>query len=66
METNYRLKKRGFLIGAHTLDHINIANKSQYEVNRRITLCKDIIESKLEIDCDYFASPYGKMTDTNE
>ena len=32
----------------------------------QINTCKDIIEEKLGKPCQYFAFPYGKLTEANE
>lgn len=59
------LQKRGFMIGAHTLDHYCIADDNVFELERQIGDCKRVIEKKLEISCDYFAFPYGRLEHAN-
>lgn len=59
------LQKRGFLIGAHTMDHYCINDDNIDELERQIGDCKGIIESKLGTKCDYFAFPYGRLEHAN-
>lgn len=60
------LSDRGFLIGAHTLDHCNIASLSIEEKRKQITECKRIIEQRINMPCEYFAWPYGKLSNADE
>lgn len=60
------LQNRGFIIGAHTLDHYMVNQGSRQELLRQIVDCKKVIEEKLGKTCDYFAWPYGKISQTNE
>lgn len=59
------LHKRGFIIGAHTLDHYNINDDNIEELERQILDCKKIIEEKINDNCYYFAFPYGKLSHAN-
>ena len=59
------LQKRGFLIGAHTMDHYCINDDNIEELERQIGDCKEVIESKLGTKCDYFAFPYGRLEHAN-
>ena len=52
------LHNRGHVIGAHTLDHLNLADDLGM---RMAILNKKILESKLNYDCDYFAWTYGQF-----
>ena len=57
------LTKAGFEVGAHTADHLNLAEVDCAEATRQILMAKDTIESRLEIPCDYFSWPYGRPSD---
>lgn len=59
------LQKRGFLIGAHTMDHYCINDDNIAELEYQIGNCKKVIESRLGTLCDYFAFPYGRLEHAN-
>ncbi len=59
------LKKRGFLFGAHTLDHYCINADNLNELKHQIGDCRKVIEEKLGGECDYFAFPYGRLEHAN-
>lgn len=59
------LHKRGFLIGAHTLDHYCINDNNIKELEHQIGDCRKIIEKELGVPCEYFAFPYGKLKHAN-
>lgn len=59
------LKERGFLFGAHTLDHYCINDDNIKELEHQIRDCRTVIENKLGIPCDYFAFPYGRLEHAN-
>lgn len=59
------LLQRGFLIGAHTLDHYCINDNNMEEMERQIGDCRRVIEKKLGTTCDYFAFPYGRLEHAN-
>lgn len=59
------LQKRGFLFGAHTMDHYMINHGSNDDLEYQIVECKRVIEEKLGCACDYFAWPYGQFKHTN-
>ena len=60
------LSHRGFLIGAHTMDHSMINNGSTEPLTYQIVTCKKIIEEKIGKCCEYFAFPYGKLSEANQ
>lgn len=60
------LDKRGFLIGAHTMDHYMINSEKQEILTYQIVNCKETIEQHLDKPCEYFAFPYGKLTEAND
>ena len=59
------LQQRGFLFGAHTLDHYCINDNNITELEHQIGDCKGAIEEKLGTTCDYFAFPYGRLEHAN-
>lgn len=59
------LVSRGHKIGAHTLDHYMINQNDESELIRQIKDCRSAIESKIGVDCDSFAWPYGQMSHVN-
>lgn len=59
------LQKRGFLIGAHTMDHYCINDDNVEELEYQIGYCRKVIEERLGAPCDYFAFPYGRLEHAN-
>lgn len=59
------LQNRGFLFGAHTLDHYCINDDNVKELEHQIGDCRVAIEKKLGVTCDYFAFPYGRLDHAN-
>ena len=59
------LQQRGFLIGAHTMDHYCINDGNVEELEHQIGDCRKVIEDKLGTVCDYFAFPYGRLEHAN-
>lgn len=59
------LRQRGFLIGAHTLDHYCINDDNIAELEHQIGDCRKAIEDRLGEPCEYFAFPYGKLEHAN-
>lgn len=59
------LQQRGFLFGAHTLDHYCINDNNVEELRHQIVDCRKIIEEKLGVPCDYFAFPFGRLEHAN-
>lgn len=60
------LSQRGHLIGAHTMDHYMINSGSKETLTYQIVTCKKIIEDEIGQLCDYFAFPYGKLSEANQ
>lgn len=56
------LQKRGFIIGAHTMDHYMINSNDFETLTYQICECKKVIEAHTGIPCEYFAYPYGKLS----
>ncbi len=59
------LVSRGFLMGAHTMDHYNINDDNIEELEYQIGDCKKVIEEKLGVPCNYFAFPFGRLEHAN-
>lgn len=59
------LHNRGHIIGAHTMDHYMINDNNVQELEWQIGNCKNVIEAKLSVPCDYFAFPYGRLEHAN-
>ena len=59
------LQKRGFLFGAHTLDHYCIADNNIEELEHQIDDCRKVMEEKLGVSCEFFAFPYGRLEHAN-
>lgn len=59
------LQDRGFLVGAHTLDHYCINDDNIEELEHQIGDCKKAIEERTGVACDYFAFPYGRLEHAN-
>ena len=59
------LQKRGFLFGAHTLDHYCIADNNIKELEHQIGDCRKVMEEKLGVPCEFFAFPYGRLEHAN-
>lgn len=59
------LKEKGFKFGAHTLDHYCINDDNIAELEHQIGDCKTVMEEKLDVQCEYFAFPYGRLEHAN-
>lgn len=57
------LAARGFIIGAHTLDHLRLVGLSPQQIRQQIVDCKHAVEALTKQSCDYFAWTYGKFSD---
>lgn len=60
------LQRRGFIIGAHTMDHYLTASDNEEEVKYQIQECRRVIEEKLHCSCEHFAWPYGRIEHTTK
>lgn len=60
------LVDRGFVIGNHTLDHLRLSDISLIDVEHQVIEGKKRIEQSLNIDCQYFAWPFGQYVDVNQ
>lgn len=59
------LQQRGFLIGAHTLDHYCINDDNIAELEHQIGDCRRVIEERLGTACPCFAFPFGRLEHAN-
>lgn len=59
------LQQRGFLFGAHTLDHYCINDDNETELEHQIGDCRRVIEERLGMPCCFFAFPYGRLEHAN-
>jgi peptidoglycan/xylan/chitin deacetylase (PgdA/CDA1 family) len=62
------LVRTGFEVGAHTRTHVRLADISndQQRLEREIIDCKIEVETKLGRPCQYFAWPFGRLSDVDE
>lgn len=60
------LSDKGHVIGAHTMDHFMINSEDEEVLRYQIESCKSIIEDQIQKPCDYFAFPYGKLSQANK
>lgn len=59
------LQQRGYLFGAHTLDHYCINDDNIKELEHQIVDCRKVMEERLGVPCEYFAFPYGRLEHAN-
>lgn len=60
------LSARGHIIGAHTMDHYMIVTDDRDTLRHQIVDCRRIIEEHTGKPCDYFAFPYGRLSQASE
>lgn len=60
------LSRRGHIIAAHTMDHYMINSDDESILQFQIKTCKKTIEQNIGQPCDYFAFPYGRLTQANK
>ena len=53
------LAGRGFVIGAHTIDHADLTSSDEDLLKHQIVDCKSAVEEISGTTCDWFAWPYG-------
>jgi|GEM_PF-2961813 peptidoglycan/xylan/chitin deacetylase (PgdA/CDA1 family) len=53
---------RQFSIGSHTVNHPNLINLSDKDLDHELSYSKSTIEDKLGTSCGLFAIPFGKKT----
>lgn len=55
----FELNRRGFTIGAHTIDHCDLSKANIQDASFQLQECKKVIEESFGCSCKYFAWPYG-------
>ncbi len=60
------LSARGHIIGAHTMDHYMIVTDDRETLRHQIVDCRRVIEEHIGKVCDYFAFPYGQLSQASE
>ncbi len=60
------IKKKGFEIGSHTINHVNLGEVSVETATKEIRGCKEKIETELGERIDKFAYPYGRRDTMRE
>jgi peptidoglycan/xylan/chitin deacetylase (PgdA/CDA1 family) len=49
----------GMTVGAHTCSHVKLADLNREQVTQELVNSKKIVEERLGIKCEHFASPWG-------
>lgn len=65
-ETLKDLADRGHIIGAHTMDHYMIVTDDRDILRHQIVDCRRVIEEHIGNVCEYFAFPYGRLSQASE
>ena len=60
------LHQKGHIIGSHTIDHIRLNINDKDLLEAQIAGSKQILEDHLQYDCQYFAFPYGQLSDLSD
>jgi len=60
------LHQRGHIIGSHTLDHMDLSELNIKEIDFQLKENKYLLEREVNMDCDYFAWPYGQLSHFSE
>lgn len=55
------LHNNGHTIGSHSLDHFDFGKLTNEQIEFQLKRNKEILESRLDYDCKYFAWTYGLM-----
>ena len=59
------LAKNNMTIGSHGLNHLSLGQLSIESANTELLISKEKIEKNLNINCEYFAFPFGNKIDYN-
>lgn len=65
-ENLVEMKEHGFVIGSHTVTHINCGKHNKQKVKEEIEESLETIKHKLNIENVIFAYPFGKKDDITE
>jgi len=65
-ESIYELKKMGWEIGSHTLNHVNLALETENIILDEIIKSRELIENRLKCEVEHFAYPFGKSCHYNQ
>jgi len=58
------MQKSGLItVASHTVNHLNMTNLSDAEIEREVTESKKVLEKELGISIDYFTYPEGDFTE---
>ena len=60
------LARRGFVIGAHTLDHERLVSTNAEFLQTQVVDCRAAVERLSGTQCDYFAWTYGQYSDISD
>lgn len=60
------LRKGGFDIGAHTVNHVDLGKVAGPEARDELTVSRARLESELGVGIDLFAFPYGREENLSE
>jgi peptidoglycan/xylan/chitin deacetylase (PgdA/CDA1 family) len=60
------LRNRGFEIGSHTINHVDLGILRGNEAESEINQSKARLEAELKESCDYFSYPYGRLEQITE
>ena len=58
------MQKSGLVtVASHTLNHLNLKDLSEKEIEKEVTESKKVLEKELGVSIDYFTYPEGDFTD---
>ena len=60
------LVQRGFVIGAHTMDHMRLISDDPEFLQYQIVDCKAAVEAISDQPCNHFAWTYGRFSDISQ
>jgi peptidoglycan/xylan/chitin deacetylase (PgdA/CDA1 family) len=60
------LVRRGFVIGAHTMDHVRLTSDDAFFLQCQVADCKAAVEVISGQACEFFAWTYGRYSDISD